>query len=147
MTGRSKRDLFIISLLIMATVHIARAGQPFVTVHHGQFMLGKKVYYYIGTNFWYGTILGSKGQGGNRDRLKKELNLLSSQGINNLRILVGADGSARPSKVSPSLQTAPGVYNDSILDGMDFLLSEMGKRHMKAVLYLGNAWEWSGGCL
>ena len=84
--------------------------------------------------------------GGNRQRLKKELDLLKSKGINNLRILVGADGiNGIKSKVEPTLQIEPGVYNDTIFDGLDFLLSEMGKRKMYAVLYLNNSWEWSGG--
>ena len=29
--------------------------------------------------------------------------------------------------------------------GLDYLLQQMGERGMKAVLYLNNAWEWSGG--
>jgi len=37
------------------------------------------------------------------------------------------------------------VYNDTIFDGLDFLLSELGKRDMKAVLFFTNSWEWSGG--
>jgi mannan endo-1,4-beta-mannosidase len=48
-------------------------------------------------------------------------------------------------KVEPTLQEAPGVYNDTILAGLDYLLQEMGKRDMVAVLYLNNSWEWSGG--
>ena len=43
------------------------------------------------------------------------------------------------------IQLAPGVYNDTIFDGLDYLLAEMGKRKMLAVLYLNNSWEWSGG--
>ena len=71
---------------------------------------------------------------------------LKSIGIDNLRILVGSDGARGiTSKVEPTLQTAPGVYNDTILAGLDFLLSEMKKRDMLAVLYLNNSWEWSGG--
>lgn len=118
----------------------------FITVENGQFIKNGKPYYYVGTNFWYGAILGSEGEGGNRERLIAELDSLSSIGVDNLRILVGADGSnGITSKVEPALQTAPGVYNDTILDGLDFLLSEMGKREMYAVLYLNNSWEWSGG--
>ena len=60
--------------------------------------------------------------------------------------LVGGDGpDGVPSRIEPTLQKAPGEYNDAILDGLDFLLAEMGKRDMKAVLYLNNSWEWSGG--
>lgn len=112
----------------------------------GQFTINGKPYYYVGTNFWYGAILASKGVGGNRSRLIKELNNLHSIGLNNLRVLVGSDGKADcDQKVRPVLQVAPGVYNDTILDGLDYLLYQMRKRNMKVVLYLTNAWKWSGG--
>jgi len=139
-------------VLVMAVV-ITACGQtakesvnPFVTVENGHFVKDGKPYYYVGTNFWYGAILGSEGQGGDRERLAKELDLLKSQGIDNLRILVGSDGERGvKTKVEPTLQIAPGVYNDTILAGLDYLLQEMGKRDMVAVLYLNNSWEWSGG--
>lgn len=109
-------------------------------------MRGGTPYYYIGTNFWYGAILGSEGQGGNRKRLCKELDAMKKVGIDNLRILVGSDGERGiTTKVEPTLQVSPGVYNDTILAGLDYLLAEMGKRQMVAVLYLNNSWEWSGG--
>lgn len=117
-----------------------------VKVKDQHFVLNGKPYYYIGTNFWYGAILGSKGQGGDRARLLRELDFLKANGIDNLRVLIGADGSnGVPSKVEPTLQIKPGVYNDTIFDGLDYLLSEMGKRNMKAVLFFTNSWEWSGG--
>ena len=122
------------------------APSPFVKQQAGQFWLKGKPYTFIGTNMWYGAILGSEGQGGNRERLIAELDTLAALGVTNLRILVGSDGERGVlTKVEPTLQEAPGVYNDTILDGLDFLLAEMGKRQMKAVLYLNNSWEWSGG--
>jgi len=118
----------------------------FVKVKDGHFLKDGKPYYYVGTNFWYGAILGSTGQGGNRQRLCAELDKMKSMGIDNLRILVGADGERGiKTKVEPTLQIKPGVYNDTILAGLDYLLSEMNKRNMVAVLYLNNSWEWSGG--
>lgn len=119
---------------------------PFVTVVDGHFERNGKPYYYVGTNFWYGAILGSEGQGGDRNRLCRELDAMKAVGIDNLRILVGSDGeNGVTTKVEPTLQQAPGVYNDTILAGLDYLLMEMGKRQMVAVLYLNNSWEWSGG--
>ena len=44
-----------------------------------------------------------------------------------------------------SLQVAPGVYNDTILAGLDYFMNELRERDMTAVLYLHNSWEWSGG--
>ncbi|MDR3188796.1 MAG: cellulase family glycosylhydrolase [Prevotellaceae bacterium] len=118
----------------------------FVKQREGRFEVNGKPYYYIGTNFWYGAMLGSTGQGGDRDRLCRELDFMKSIGITNLRVAVGADGpDGHPSKVRPALQIAPGVYNDTIFDGLDFFLAELGKRDMYAVLFINNSWEWSGG--
>lgn len=122
------------------------AKKGFVQMKDGHFVRDGIPYYYVGTNFWYGAILGSEGQGGNRTRLCKELDRMKAMGIDNLRILVGSDGQRGiKTKVEPTLQEAPGVYNDTILAGLDYLLMEMGKRRMVAVLYLNNSWEWSGG--
>lgn len=118
----------------------------FVTQKDGQFFIGEKPYYFIGTNYWYGAILGSTGEGGERERLLKELDFMKENGINNLRVLVGADGPAGQAvKVRPTLQIEPGVYNDTIFDGLDFFMSELAKRDMHAVLFINNSWEWSGG--
>lgn len=135
--------LFLITLFIEMSLS---ANNKFVKVYQGHFLREGKPYYYVGTNFWYGAILGSTGQGGNRKRLCAELDKMKSMGIDNLRILVGSDGERGiKTKVEPTLQIKPGVYNDTILAGLDYLLQQMQKRNMLAVLYLNNSWEWSGG--
>ncbi len=143
------RHLFLFTLFISLLGACAPkpAENPFVYVNEdGQFIRNGKPYYYVGANFWYGAILGSEGEGGNRERLHRELDFLKSNGINNLRVLVGADGeNGVKTRVEPSLQIAPGVYNDTILAGLDYLMNELRKRDMTAVLYLNNSWEWSGG--
>lgn len=143
--------IFIPLFIILAAIGACSGPKdttpsPFVTVNDGNFYLGDSIYRYIGTNFWYGTILASEGRGGDRARLARELDSLKSLGITNLRILVGGDGEeGLASHISPTLQTAPGVYNDTLLQGLDYLLDQLERRDMKAVLYLNNAWEWSGG--
>ena len=139
--------VLLAAVLIMACHQKAeRPVSPFVKVENGHFVKDGKPYYYVGTNFWYGAILASEGQGGDRERLSKELDLMKQMGIDNLRVLVGSDGERGvKTKVEPTLQIAPGVYNDTILAGLDYLLQELGKRDMVAVLYLNNSWEWSGG--
>ena len=138
--------LFLFVVACASKSHSAEPS-PFVKVSaEGQFIRKGKPYYFVGTNFWYGPILASQGQGGDRARLHKELDFLQGIGVTNLRVLVGADGeNGVPTRVQPSLQTAPGVYNDTILDGLDYFMAELGKRDMTAVLYLNNSWEWSGG--
>ena len=142
--------LYAVCSLALAALMVFRTSKEevhsFVQQRDGQFLIGRQPYKFVGTNFWYGAILGSEGQGGDRQRLCRELDNLHALGLDNLRILVGSDGEhGVRTKVEPTLQRAPGVYNDTILAGLDFLLMEMGKRGMKAVLYLNNSWEWSGG--
>lgn len=137
---------FVIVFLTIAISFKIKTESSYVYIENGEFIRNKKTYKYVGTNLWYGAILGSTGEGGDRERLRKELDFMSGIGVNNLRILIGSDGERGiTSKVEPTLQVAPGVYNDTILDGLDYLLSEMGKRKMTAVLFFNNSWEWSGG--
>lgn len=139
--------LLAILLPLLGACTTKPVEHSFVTVNaDGQFVRDGKPYYFVGANFWYGAILGSEGEGGDRKRLHRELDFLKSIGVNNLRVLVGADGkNGVKTRVEPSLQTAPGVYNDTILDGLDYFMNELRKRDMTAVLYLNNSWEWSGG--
>ena len=114
--------LKLFSSLFWAVLSLSVWGQStFVTVKDGHFLRDGKPYYYVGTNFWYGAILGSEGQGGDRQRLARELDLMKQMGIDNLRILVGSDGERGvTTKVEPTLQVQPGVYNDTILAGLDY---------------------------
>ena len=133
-----------LSLIIISCT--GRGGSDIISIEDGQFIKHEQPYYFIGTNFWYGPILASEGSGGDRERLTRELDSLCSMGVRNLRVLVGSDGERGVyTKVEPTLQYAPGKYNDTLLRGLDYFLVELEKRDMEAVLYLGNAWEWSGG--
>ena len=139
--------LSLLTAIALALLSSCQSAEPsFVKVEDGRFRSSDYPSHFIGTNFWYGAILASEGEGGDLERLEKELETLKSLGINNLRVLVGGDGpDGIPTRVMPTLQKEPGVYNDTIFRGLDRLLVEMGKRGMKAVLYMNNTWEWSGG--
>jgi mannan endo-1,4-beta-mannosidase len=140
------KTIFRLILIFIMTALASPTEAQFISSHDGKLWRGSQPYYYVGTNLWYGAILGSEGQGGNRKRLCRELDKMKQLGIDNLRVLVGSDGKRGVAgKVEPTLQEAPGVYNDTILAGLDYLLQEMGKRKIAAVLYLNNSWEWSGG--
>ncbi len=109
-------------------------------------LLNQKTYRYFGANYWYGMHLGAGLQPGHKERLIKELDHLKSVGVNNLRIMATSQGpNDQPFRVFPALEVAPGKYQDSILLGLDFLLHEMSKRDMKAVVCLSNMWPWTGG--
>ena len=138
--------VLVLMFMVGCSAEKETPASKFITVEDGQFMRNGEPYYFVGTNFWYGAILGSEGEGGNRERLIKELDFMKANGIDNLRILVGGEGeNGLLGKIEPNLQPEPGVYNDDVLAGLDYLMMELGKRDMTAVLYFNNAWEWSGG--
>lgn len=121
-------------------------AQEFIRVEGAHFKKGDQRYYFLGTNFWQGMNLASKGFGGNRDRLLRELDRFEALGISNLRIMVASEGpDSEPWRMLPTLMPAPGQYNEDLLDGLDFLLAEMEQRNLHAVMCLGNFWAWSGG--
>lgn len=131
--------------LLLASCTIQTANDPFVKVQDGQFTLDGKPYRYLGVNFWHGAYLAADLVPGDRERLRKELDLLCEHGITNLRVSASAELSTMIASVKPAFQTAPGVYNEELLQGLDLLLDEMGKRNMKAIMVLNNYWQWSGG--
>lgn len=136
------RRIAFFLLLLMSEL----SAMAYVVVRDGAFFRGAEEYRYIGANFWYGPILASEGQGGDRARLRRELDAMQRLGITNLRVLVGAEGSdERPTHIRPILQPRPGEYNDTLLLGLDYFMAELERRQMTAVLYLTNSWEWSGG--
>ena len=149
--GGAGRGLLLLAMIALAGLFACQSDKSdscpdFVTTRDGKFYRGADEYKFIGTNFWFGAVLASEGQGGDRERLQKELDLMQEVGITNVRVLASGEGpDTVASHVVPVLQPEPGVYNDTILRGLDYLIAELEKREMTAVLFLNNSWEWSGG--
>ena len=96
---------------------------------------------------------------------RRELDRLQALGVANLRVMAASEGpdesdesvgaglvdlalsvgSATPWRVLPAMQPSPGLYNDGVVAGLDFLLVELARRDMTAVLVLGNTWPFTGG--
>jgi mannan endo-1,4-beta-mannosidase len=132
----------------MTIVPTSNSNPPsqFVIVNNGKFVLNGQPYYFVGTNFWQGMNLGVNGPDGDRAQLTAELDRLQKIGVTNLRVMASSEGpNTEPYRMAPALMISPGVYDESVLDGLDFFIAEMGKRNMKAVMVLNNYWQWSGG--
>src|SRR3954468_3572378 len=118
----------------------------FVTVRCTELRLAGRSYHFVGANYWQAMNLASRGPGGDRPQLLRELDAMAARGITNLRIMAASEGPDRePLRMVPALLVAPGVYNADLLDGLDFVLKALADRDMKAVMTLGNLWHWSGG--
>jgi mannan endo-1,4-beta-mannosidase len=117
-----------------------------VTVSDGKFVLAGRAHYFVGANFWQGMNLSVDGPSGDRARLVEEMDRLQQLGVTNLRIMASSEGpDTEPYRMVPAQMISPGVYNESVLDGLDYLLAQMGQRGMRAVMVLSNYWQWSGG--
>ena len=89
---------------------------------------------------WYAAYLGSSSKVGDRARLAKELDTLKAMGVNNLRVLAVSEKSDINSSVKPATTNGFGNYDESLLQGLDYLLVELAKRDMTVVLYFNNFW-------
>jgi mannan endo-1,4-beta-mannosidase len=142
------RAVVLLSILIL-TGFILRfhsfGKSDFVRVEGSNFVIGDDPYCFVGINFWQGAYLGANLVPGGRERLVRELDLLKSYEIDNLRIMASSEQSSMIMSVFPAFQQSPGKYNEELLKGLDYLLDEMGKRGMRAVMVMNNYWQWSGG--
>lgn len=135
----------------LAAVFSTVSAQPneVVSVSGGHFSVNGRPYYFVGTNYWYGGLIAletdkERGIG----RLRRELDLMKANGVTNLRLMAGAEGSGPMNgvpRVGPPLQFEFDKFDERVLSGLDLVLAEMAKRRMKAVIFLSNNWEWSGG--
>lgn len=83
-----------------------------------------------------------------RSRLHYELNYLAQSGVTNLRIFAGPQGEDPENpfdEIFPSFQNSPHIFSEQVFEGFDFLLTEMKKHNMKAVVSLLNYESWAGG--
>ena len=138
-------------LLILVSCFFPSAALPsgLVSVRGHQLYRNGRPYRFVGANYWYGGLLPfEKDPKRGIDRLRRELDFLKANGVTNVRLLAGAEGSGLingVTRVGPPLQPAQGKFDEHVLDGLDRILFELGKRHMTAVIFLSNNWEWSGG--
>lgn len=125
---------------------VPAAPSPFVRRDGSRFILDGRPHRYVGANMWYAAYLGAEGNDEGQNRLKREFDRLAGAGISNLRILASSEASPLKNSVTPTFRDKTS-FNETLLKGLDFTLAEMAKRGLRAVLYLTNFWEWSGGMM
>ena len=104
------------ALLVLLVSSCGHRERGFVHVENGQFVRDGKIINFIGTNFWYGPILGSEGRGGNRTRLEKELDILKELGLTRAMSmdaeLFGLSKEGLPLYINQVLQKAKVITNE-----------------------------------
>ena len=131
----------LLSPSVFASTYVTARG-------HGLYRNGRP-YRFVGANYWYGGLLAlEKDPKRGIDRLRRELDFLKANSVTNVRLMAGAEGSGLingVTRVGPPVQPEAGSFDEHVLKGLDRVLYELGKRHMTAVIFLSNNWEWSGG--
>jgi mannan endo-1,4-beta-mannosidase len=127
-------------------IHHNQTMDDFVKVNGLQFTKNSHQLFIYSANYWQAMNMGVNDSTGDRHQLLQDLDKLKSMGVNNLRIMCASEGpDDQPFRMTPSLQSAPGVYNDKVFEGLDFAVAEMGKRGFTVTMCMGNYWHWSGG--
>lgn len=133
--------------LSLASPTAAASPPGFVTRDGMGLRIDGRPYRFVGANAWYLAWLGADADFGDRARLERELDVLAGDGVTNLRIAASAELSPLKNSVRPAFRDRGPDYNETLLVGLDRALAGIGRRDMKAVLYLTNFWEWSGGMM
>ena len=108
---------YFAAFLLLGVFAVAPAAQfsNFVSVKRHHFYNNGKPYYFVGTNYWYGGLLGlEKDRRRGRDRLRRELDFLQANGVTNLRLMAGTEGSGVLNgvpRVGPPLQPEQGKFD------------------------------------
>jgi len=112
----------------------AAAAAP-VTVSGSNLMLDGSPFRFVGANCYY---LMEQARNGNLAAVDEVLNEAQAMGLRVVRTWAFYDGPG-------GLQTAPDVYDDTYLAGLDYVIKGAADRGLKLILTLTNYWSDYGG--
>ncbi|KAL0423205.1 UNVERIFIED_CONTAM: putative mannan endo-1,4-beta-mannosidase 9 [Sesamum radiatum] len=128
--------------LVLAAVLVAcsegravRGG--FVGTRGSQFIVNGRPFYFNGFNSYWLMYMASDPS--TRVKVSDTFAQAAKYGMNVARTWAFSDGGYR------ALQTAPGLYNEDMFKGLDFVVSEAKKHGIYLILSLVNNWEGFGG--
>ncbi|KAL7135432.1 hypothetical protein ABFS83_11G095600 [Erythranthe nasuta] len=138
MLGKSLGISFVFLALLMAHHGEAEVARDnFVGTRGSQFVMNGRPFYFNGFNSYWLMYMASDSS--TRDKVTDTFAQASKYGMNLARTWAFSDGGYR------ALQTSPGVYNDDMFKGLDFVVSEAKKHGIYLLLSLVNNWEGFGG--
>ncbi|XP_030551839.2 putative mannan endo-1,4-beta-mannosidase 9 [Rhodamnia argentea] len=112
-------------------------GNGFARTSGTRFVADRKPLYLNGFNAYWMMYLASDNS--TRDKVATAFQEATKSGMNIARTWAFSDGGGR------ALQTSPGVYNEDMFKGLDFVISEARKNRVYLILSLANNWKDFGG--
>jgi len=113
-------------------------GDGFVVVSGTDFMLDGKPFHYAGTNCYY--LMVYSADLGLRAHVDEVLEEAAAMGLRVIRTWAFNDGSGWN-----ALQIAPGVYDETVFEGLDYVLYRASELGLRVILPLINNWVDYGG--
>ncbi|XP_015688746.2 putative mannan endo-1,4-beta-mannosidase 9 [Oryza brachyantha] len=146
----SKRQVILPSLAVLAVAAAvllshgghagadAAAARPFARTSGTRFTVGGRPFYSNGFNAYWLMYMASDATA-DRSKAADVLRQAARLRATLVRTWAFSDGGYRP------LQKSPGVYNESMFMGLDFVIAEANKRGLYLILSLVNNWDGFGG--
>ncbi|KAL0423204.1 UNVERIFIED_CONTAM: putative mannan endo-1,4-beta-mannosidase 9 [Sesamum radiatum] len=129
-------SLVLAALLVACSEGRAVRG-GFVGTRGSQFLVNGRPFYFNGFNSYWLMYMASDPS--TRVKVSDTFAQAAKCGMNVARTWAFSDGGYR------ALQTAPGLYNEDMFKGLDFVVSEAKKHGIYLILSLVNNWEGFGG--
>ncbi|KAL7135447.1 hypothetical protein ABFS83_11G097000 [Erythranthe nasuta] len=138
MLGKSVALNFILAVVLVACGGEARvARESFVGTRGTRFVVNGRPFYFNGFNSYWLMYMASEPL--TKEKVTETFVQASEYGMNLARTWAFSDGGDRP------LQKSPGLYNEDMFKGLDFVVSEAKKHGIYLILSLVNNWEGYGG--
>lgn len=134
--------LVVAILLLSVTGGGEAANEGFVTVVNGQFSLNGAPFYFIGTNAYYLPNMASPGWGLTQ-AVDQTMTMATTLGITVLRTWGFCEGVIDCATFS--YQPSPGVYNDEMLKGLDYVLWKADQAGIRVIVALTGRYTHFGG--
>ncbi|RCV08502.1 hypothetical protein SETIT_1G331700v2 [Setaria italica] len=141
----ASKQVILSSLAILAlaaaafveTVEAAAGGTAFARANGTRFTLGGRPFYSNGFNAYWLMYMAS--DPADRSKAAAALEEAARLGATLVRTWAFSDGGYR------ALQVSPGVYDEEVFGGLDYVIAEAKKRGVHLILSLVNNWDVYGG--
>ncbi|MED6109868.1 hypothetical protein PIB30_037526 [Stylosanthes scabra] len=137
--------VFMVAVVVVQLQHVSCNGvgdgggsNGFVKRSGTNFVVNGKRFYFNGFNAYWLMYMGTDPS--TRSKVTTTLQQASTHGLRVARTWAFNDGPNYR-----ALQVSPGVYDESVFRGLDFVVSEAGKHGVRLILSLVNNWKDFGG--